>query len=169
LAAADNNVARPATAVEDQGNMGKAAKKTAKEVPSLFRYHSHNIPMAAIRRYARQIAEKFDPDKIILFGSYAYGQPHEWSDVDLLVVMRAYDEINQSIRITLAFEAPFPLDLIVRTPDHIRRGLEEEDWFLREVVAKGKVIYEKADQALGAQSRGRHRRRQEPGAEQTST
>ena len=70
--------------------MGKAAnKKTSKEPPSLLRYHSPNIPMAAIRRFARQIAEKFDPEKIILFGSYAYGQPHEWSDVDILVVMPA--------------------------------------------------------------------------------
>ena len=149
--------------------MAKAAKKTSKELPGLFRYHSPNIPMAAIRRHARRIAEKFDPERIILFGSYAYGQPHEWSDVDILVVMRAYDEINQSIRITLAFEAPFPLDLIVRTPDDLRRGLEDEDWFLREIVANGKVIYEKADQTLGPQSRGRHRRRKKPGTEQAST
>ena len=55
--------------------------------------------MSAIRRYARQIAEKFDPDKIILFGSYAYGQPHEWSDVDILVVMPAYNQISKAIRI----------------------------------------------------------------------
>ena len=149
--------------------MGKAAKKPSKAVPGLFRYHSPNIPRAAIRRYARQIAEKFDPDKIILFGSYAYGQPHEWSDVDILVVMPAYDEITQSIRITLAFRAPFSLDLIVRTPDNLRRGLEEEDWFLREIIAKGKVIHEKADQTLGAQGRGRHRRRKKSGAEKTST
>jgi uncharacterized protein len=86
-----------------------------------------------------------------------------------LVVMRAYDEINQSIRITLAVEAPFPLDLIVRTPDDLRRGLEDEDWFLREIVARGKVIYEKADQTLGPQSRGRHRRRKKRGTEQAST
>jgi uncharacterized protein len=96
--------------------MGKAVKMTSKDVPGLFRYHSPNIPMAAIRRYVRQIAEKFNPDKIILFGSYAYGEPHEWRDVDILVVMSAYDEINQSIRITLAFEAPFPLDLTNNPP-----------------------------------------------------
>jgi predicted nucleotidyltransferase len=65
--------------------MGGSAKKTAYRPPGLFRYHSPNIPITAIRRYARRIAEKFDPDKIILFGSYAYGQPHEWSDVDILV------------------------------------------------------------------------------------
>ena len=60
------------------------------------------------------------PDKIILFGSYAYGQPHESSDVDLLVVMPAYDETNQAIRIINALEAPFSLDLIVRTPGNNR-------------------------------------------------
>jgi predicted nucleotidyltransferase len=150
--------------------MGKEAKKPAKQAAqhlvALFRYQSPNIPMAAIRRYARQIAEKFDPEKIILFGSYAYGTPHEWSDVDILVVMPAYDEIRLSIRITLTVRAPFSLDLIVRTPDNLRRGLEEEDWFLREIIAKGKVVYEKADETLGAKSRGRLRRRKNPGAEQ---
>jgi uncharacterized protein len=149
--------------------MGKAAKNTAKEVPSLFRYHSPNIPMAAIRRYARQIAEKFDPDKIILFGSYAYGQPHEWSDVDLLVVMRARNQIDQSLRIIFAVEAPFSLDLIVRTPKRLQRDWEDGDWFLREILARGKVLYEKADSSMGAQSRGRHTRRSKPGAEQTPT
>jgi predicted nucleotidyltransferase len=147
------------------------AKKMDKPPEKLLghRYPSPNVPMSAIRRYARQIAEKFDPDKIILFGSYAYGQPHEWSDVDILVVMPAYDEINQSIRITLAFQAPFSLDLIVRTPEHLRRGLEEEDWFLREIIAKGKVVYEKTDRTLGAQSRGRHGRGKRTGTDQTST
>ena len=146
--------------------MGKAAKKPAKDLPGLFRYHSPNIPIAAIRRYARQIAEKFDPDKIILFGSYAYGQPHEWSDVDILVVMPAYNQISKAVRITNALEAPFSLDLIVRTPKTLQRDWEDGDWFLREILAKGKVIYEKTDGALGPQSRGRHRRRPNPGSEQ---
>ncbi len=92
--------------------MAKKAKKAAEPVPG-YLYQSPDIPMAAIRRYARQIAERFQPDKIILFGSYAYGQPHEWSDVNILVVMKVYDEVNQSIRIMNTLEAPFPLDLIV--------------------------------------------------------
>jgi predicted nucleotidyltransferase len=50
-------------------------------------YYPNLVPMSAIRRYARQVAERFDPDKIILFGSYAYGKPTPDSDVDLLVVM----------------------------------------------------------------------------------
>src|SRR6476620_5182707 len=82
-------------------------------------YQSPNIPMAAIRRYARQIAERFQPEKIILFGSYASGKPHEDSDVDILVVMPARNEIDQSIAILRAFEQSFSTDLIVRTPKHL--------------------------------------------------
>jgi uncharacterized protein len=127
-----------------------------------YRYHSPNIPMSAIRRYARQIAEKFHPDKIILFGSYAYGTPHEWSDVDLLVVMPAYDETNQAIRITRAFDAPFSLDIIVRTSTRLRRDVEDGDWFLREITAKGKVLYEKSHGSVGPQGGGRHNWRKKP-------
>ena len=72
-----------------------------------YRYPSPNLPMAAIRRFARRIAERFHPQKIILFGSYAYGTPHAESDVDLLVIMPASDVVNQAIRINLAFEHPF--------------------------------------------------------------
>lgn len=113
-----------------------------------YRYASPNIPLAAIRRFARRIAERFHPDKIILFGSYAYGTPHNESDVDILVIMPAYDVVNQSIRICMAFERDFSLDLIVRTPKQIERGLKDDDWFLREIVEKGKVLYEGADELV---------------------
>lgn len=142
--------------------MAKNARKSDGEVGG-YRYRSPDIPMAAIHRYARRIAETFQPEKIILFGSYAYGQPHEWSDVDLLVVMPARNQIDQSIRIINTLEAPFSLDLIVRTPKRLRRDREDGDWFLREVLAKGKVLYEKADREVGAEGRGRHRRRKKPG------
>src|SRR6267154_923970 len=117
-----------------------------------YRFASPNIPLAAIRRFARRIAERFQPDKIILFGSYAYGKPHEESDVDLLVIMRTRNAIDQSIRITLAFERLFSFDLIVRTPWQIERGLKDDDWFLREVMEKGKVLYETPDRQVGSQS-----------------
>jgi len=103
------------------------------------------VPRAVIRDYARQIAEKFDPERIILFGSYAYGKPHQDSDVDLLVVMPAYDEINQAVRILEKTNSSFPLDLIVRTPHNLRWRLKEGDWFLREIIGRGTVLYEKTD------------------------
>jgi predicted nucleotidyltransferase len=125
-----------------------------------YRYRSPNIPLSAIQRFAWQIAERFHPDKIILFGSYAYGQPHAESDVDLLVIMPTRNAIDQAIRIDLAFERPFSLDIHVRTPYQIKQGLKEDDcdWFLREVMEKGKVLYEAPHGSVGAQGRRGHER-----------
>jgi predicted nucleotidyltransferase len=123
------------------------------------RYRSPDIPLAVIRRYARQIAEKFRPEKVILFGSYAHGTPHRDSDVDLLVVMPCANHVSQAVRIRLALPAPFPMDLLVRTPEKLQRRLELGDWFLREVVAKGKVLYEVHNGGVGAKSRKRSVRR----------
>ena len=133
------------------------AKKLLKTKPTLpvRRYQSPHIPMSAIRRYARQVAERFQPDKIILFGSYAHGTPHEDSDVDLLVVMPAFSESNQSVRIRLALESPFPMDLIVCTPARLKREVSEDNWFLREITENGKTLYEKTDGKVGAKGRGR--------------
>src|SRR5438132_8962895 len=103
---------------------------------SIRRYHSPNIPMSAIRRLARQIAEQFQPDKIILFGSYAYGTPHEDSDVDLLVVMPAKNEMDQGFKIRVAIPAPFPMDILVRKPSEMKWRLAEGESFTTEVVNK---------------------------------
>ncbi len=140
--------------------------KKSQQVPAKFpgyRYQSPDVPLSAIRRYAKRIASRFDPHKIILFGSYASGRPHRWSDVDLLVVMHAYDETNQAIRIINALEAPFSLDLIVRTPETIERDWRDGDWFVREVLATGKVLHEKTDGALGAKGRRRSGGGKKPG------
>jgi uncharacterized protein len=118
-----------------------------------YRYLPPNIPLAAIRRLARRIAERFDPEKIILFGSFAYGTPHEYSDVDLLVVMPAREELTQAARIQLAFEPVFPLDLLVRTPERLRRRLAQNDAFLQEVMTKGAVLYEKRNPRVGSARR----------------
>ncbi len=110
--------------------------------------------MRIIRRFARQVAERFEPDKIILFGSYAYGTPHADSDVDILVVMPARNELDQCVRISLAIDPPFPLDIIVRTPKNMKWRLEEGDSFLREITSRGKVLHEKTDEGVGEESRG---------------
>src|SRR5437867_7071122 len=83
-------------------------------------YRGADIPMRVIRRFARQVAERFQPEKIILFGSYAYGTPHEDSDVDFLVVMAARNEIDQGVKIRRAVPRRFPMDLIVRTPRNLQ-------------------------------------------------
>jgi predicted nucleotidyltransferase len=130
-------------------------RATAPPYVQPYRYPSPNIPMSAIRRFARQIAERFHPLKIILFSSYAYGTPHNESDVDLLVIMPTRNAIDQSIRIGLALERPFSHDLIVRTPSQVERGLKDGNWFLCEVMSKGKVLYEARNHQVGAEGRTR--------------
>jgi predicted nucleotidyltransferase len=142
------------------------AKQRTALVPYVqpYRYASPNIPLSAIRRFARQIAERFHPDKIILFGSYAYGQPRNESDVDLMIIMPAYDVVAQAIRISGAFERLFSHSIIVRTPEQIEHGLREDDrdWFLYEVMTKGNVLYEAPHLTVGSQGRGGHGNRQKP-------
>src|SRR6266568_2921630 len=82
-------------------------------------YRGADVPMAAIRRFAREVVQRFEPEKIILFGSHAYGHPHADSDVDILVVMPARNEIDQAVRIDRVTDPPFPLDLIVCSPKNV--------------------------------------------------
>ena len=61
--------------------------------------------------------------------------------------------LDQALKIRLAIFAPFPLDLLVRTPETLKWRLEEGDCFLREVVSHGKVLYEKTDGGVGGPTR----------------
>ena len=132
-----------------------------KKTPKLFDrsqeqvYWGADVPLRAIRRFARAVAERFRPDKIILFGSHAYGTPNQDSDVDILVVMPARNQLDMAVKIHWTIQPPFPLDIIVRTPKNMKWRLEERESFLTEVVSKGKVLYEKDDTAVGAQGRTR--------------
>ncbi len=97
--------------------------------------------MRVIRRYARAIAERFHPDKIVLFGSYAYGTPHDDSDVDLLVIMPTRNRHSQAVQIRWTLAAPFPMDLLVRTPKEMKGWLDDGASFETEIMSKGKVLY----------------------------
>ncbi|MGH7136221.1 MAG: nucleotidyltransferase domain-containing protein [Pirellulales bacterium] len=115
-------------------------------------YRGANVPMCVIRRFAQRVAERFHPEKIILFGSHAYGTPHADSDVDILVIMATRNQLDQAVKIELACDPPFPLDIIVRTPHNVQWRLGEGESFLREITTKGKVLYEKDHARVGAQS-----------------
>jgi predicted nucleotidyltransferase len=112
--------------------------------PHLIRSTSIGAPTSRCRSSAasRAVAKRFGPDRIILFGSHAYGSPHPDSDVDILVVMSARDRHSQAVKIRWEVPAPFPMDLLVRTPQQMTSGLAEGDTFLTEIVSKGKVSYE---------------------------
>ncbi len=92
---------------------------------------------------AERIAQEFQPERIILFGSYAYGTPTEDSDVDLLVILPFEgNHTHKAIEIRSRVDAPFPMDLLARTPEVVQWRIEQGDFFLREITQKGKVLYE---------------------------
>jgi len=99
--------------------------------------------MAFIRKVCDCIAEEFKPEKIILFGSHAYGTPTLESDLDLLVVMPFEGSpLSQAVRISRQLKLMIPIDLIVRTPEQLNERLAMDDFFMREIVERGKVMYE---------------------------
>jgi uncharacterized protein len=119
--------------------------------PSAFRVPPLNkrkrIPMRTIRAIAKHIAEHYDPDQIILFGSHAYGKPTAWSDVDLLVVMDTPKGEMEAI-LDVAKSLPdvkFGVDIVVRSREVLEKRKKLGDWFLREITEKGKVLYERAN------------------------
>ncbi len=104
------------------------------------------VTQEAISQFARQIAEKFNPYKIILFGSYAYGTPTLDSDVDILVIMPFKGRNpEKATEIWMATRPKFPTDIMVRKPSEIKKRLQMGDFFLREITERGKVLYEAVD------------------------
>ena len=101
---------------------------------------------AATKRIAElseRIAREFRPEKIILFGSYAYGHPSADSDIDLLVIMPFEgSHPRQAIRILNRLNVLVPIDLLVRRPEEVEERLAMGDSFMREIIERGRVMYE---------------------------
>lgn len=96
-----------------------------------------------INKIRNSIVEKYSPEKIILFGSYAYGRPGRESDVDFFVVLPFKGKaVYKTIEILESVNPSIPMDLIVRTPEQVEKRLAQNDFFLREVFTRGKVLYE---------------------------
>ncbi|HAM10856.1 MAG TPA: nucleotidyltransferase domain-containing protein [Bacteroidales bacterium] len=94
--------------------------------------------------------KQFDPEKIILFGSYAYGTPSEDSDVDLLVIknidLKDIRETRIEIRrslFSIRYENQIEIDLLVDNEDHINYRINIGDKFYEELITKGKILYAK--------------------------
>lgn len=117
------------------------------EFPAL---HDPRYPVSVIgarlEPFIRAIVEKIQPVKIILFGSYAYGQPDEHSDVDLLVIRRNIDsERNSNIEIRNAFETVgsplLSFTILSKTPERIAERLKVRSPFYEDIVGKGLELY----------------------------
>ena len=107
-----------------------------------------NIPThisKEIKEISEKISKEFKPEKIIIFGSHAWGNPGIDSDVDLLVIKeteRSTREVAREIDASL-WGRTIPLDIIVYKPDSIKKGLKIGDFFIRNIIEKGIVVYER--------------------------
>jgi len=109
------------------------------------RYPAHQIA-DQLEPYLRVLVERIHPEKIILFGSYAYGQPTRHSDFDLLVIRRDIaSEKESNLEIRRAFEAvpgvPPPFTILSKTPERISNRLAVRSPLYEDILQKGLVLY----------------------------
>jgi predicted nucleotidyltransferase len=99
----------------------------------------------ALPRAVQRIVAALDPERVVLFGSYAYGAPTPDSDVDLLVVMdTAAPRVERYLAVSRLLDPrPFPVDIIVKTPAEIAAARASGDILIDEILARGLVLYER--------------------------
>ena len=102
------------------------------------------VAMDQVEALSREIAREFDPERIILFGSHAYGTAQEYSDIDLLVIMPFEGSgFDKSLEILDRVDPRFAIDLILRRPDDTERRYREFDPLIRDALDRGRVLYER--------------------------
>lgn len=96
-----------------------------------------------IQAFINEVGRKFQPDKILLFGSYAYGKPTSDSDVDILIILSFIGKNpEKATEIWMATKPDFPVDVMVRKPEEIYQRLALGDPFFHEVIQNGLLLYE---------------------------
>lgn len=111
--------------------------------PSLNDMLRPQVTETLLANVTQRIVQAFAPHQVILFGSYAYGKPHPNSDVDLFIIMDSEHTPHQRImEVTAITQVPFlPMDILVRTPQEVSARLAIGDFFIREILEKGRVLY----------------------------
>jgi predicted nucleotidyltransferase len=102
------------------------------------------VALSGILELSERLVRTCQPERVILFGSHAYGTPGEYSDVDLLVIMPFEgDAFDKSIELLGRLKPSFAVDLLVRRPDDTSRRYAEFDPLIREALDRGRVLYER--------------------------
>ena len=100
------------------------------------------VALADIQNFAAELAREFQPEKVILFGSYARGTAGEGSDVDLLVVMPGdASGVRVAADMIMRLKPTLPVELLVRSSRQISERIARNDYFLRDIMTSGKELY----------------------------
>jgi len=97
-----------------------------------------------IEKIKRKIVQGYRPKKIILFGSFAQGKPTKDSDLDLFIIKESRkDPLQRCYEVRKMIEPILPLDLLVFTPQEVKKRLKLGDFFIKRIINKGRLLYEK--------------------------
>ncbi len=115
------------------------------------------IDNSYINELKQRIIE-LNPFLIVLFGSYAYGNPHKDSDIDLLVVTNDNnfpENYDERIKLQLVVSnyifdilKKVPVDLLVYTVPMYKKFIEQSSLFAQEILTKGVILYERNNTAV---------------------
>lgn len=98
-----------------------------------------------LNEIVRRLVADYQPEKIILFGSYAYGEPHEDSDLDLLIIKETPDRLITRIftvhELVTDMHPSIGLEPLILTPAELEQRLRIGDQFVAEVLARGALLY----------------------------
>jgi predicted nucleotidyltransferase len=97
-----------------------------------------------LAKIINSISKNYNPEKVILFGSLSGNTIKETSDIDLVVIKQTdKDPWTRMEEVDAYIDHTFPVDVLVYTPDEIRNRLEINDCFVKDILAEGKVLYER--------------------------
>ncbi len=97
-----------------------------------------------LQRIVKQLASKYQPRQIILFGSWARGDFHVGSDIDLIIIKETSERFIDRIgKVLELVNSPFAIEPMVYTPQEYQRMLKENNYFLKNALLEGRVIYER--------------------------
>jgi predicted nucleotidyltransferase len=106
--------------------------------------NKHNEEL--VQRLVKKLVSDYSPQRVILFGSYAYGTPGRDSDIDLLIIKDTqesfFDRLTRVRKVVSGTHKGVPFDPLVLTPDELEARLQADDQFIEEILEKGRVVYD---------------------------
>lgn len=100
------------------------------------------IKLEEVKKIAEKIGKEYNLEKVILFGSFAWGRPGPDSDIDLFIIKETKNTRETAKKIDGSiFPRPFPIDILVYSPEQLKRRQKMNDFFIEDILTKGKVLY----------------------------
>jgi predicted nucleotidyltransferase len=103
-----------------------------------------------LKRWIEVLKNEYDPEKIILFGSFINGKIKRWSDIDLVIIKETGNPFLDRIKeVILLLRPKVGIDVLVYTPSEFENLCATRTFFKNEICLKGRTVYERGGSKLG--------------------